>query len=261
MKHKRRNELRYPGLWRGCVGAWNPGLGPTGLTLRDWSGFGRHGVLTNMSAATNWISSGGRYSLDFDGTNDYVDMGNVSALRPTQQITISAWSPGSTNTRSYLVSQAVTVSPWHNYVLNARSGAGGGFGLNIGGTLRTVSGGSFDGTTWKHVCGTYDGQTMALYLNGILLNTFSVSGSITYSGSFFNTTLGSWIYSLPWTTPGNEFAKTMIDDVHIYNRALYPYEVARLASRRGIAYEMAPRRRSSVLVSLNLNNLMMGSSF
>ena len=52
-----------------------------------------------------------------------------------------------------------------------------------------------------------------------------------------------------------------LDDARIYNRAIPANEIRLLATRRGIAYEMAPRRRSSVLVSLNLNNLMMGSSF
>lgn len=43
----RDGQPLYPELWKGCVGAWNPGLGVTGLTLRDQSGFGRHGTLTN----------------------------------------------------------------------------------------------------------------------------------------------------------------------------------------------------------------------
>jgi hypothetical protein len=27
-----RGTAKYPELWRGCVGAWNPGLGNTGLS-------------------------------------------------------------------------------------------------------------------------------------------------------------------------------------------------------------------------------------
>ena len=62
----RDGQPLYPELWRGCVGAWCPSLGPTGLTLRDWSGFGNHGTLTNMDPGTDWVLSGGRYALDFD---------------------------------------------------------------------------------------------------------------------------------------------------------------------------------------------------
>ena len=38
-------ESRYPGLWKGLVGLWIPGLGPTGSTLRDVSGYGNHGTI------------------------------------------------------------------------------------------------------------------------------------------------------------------------------------------------------------------------
>ncbi len=75
------HQSANPGLWKGLVGLWVPGLGPTGLTLRDVSGFGNHGALTNMDPATDWVTTGQRvpWALDFDGGNDYVDMGNISA--------------------------------------------------------------------------------------------------------------------------------------------------------------------------------------
>jgi len=51
----RDGEPLFPELWDGCVGAWNPGLGPSGLTLRDWSPYKNHGTLTNMDAGTDWV--------------------------------------------------------------------------------------------------------------------------------------------------------------------------------------------------------------
>ena len=39
-----------------------------------------------------------------------------------------------------------------------------------------------------------------------------------------------------------------LDDVRVYNRLLSGWEIKLLATRRGIAYEMASRRRSSVQV-------------
>jgi hypothetical protein len=52
----RDGQAIWPELWRGCVGAWNPGLGPTGLRLYDWSPYRNHGTLTNMDAGTDWDS-------------------------------------------------------------------------------------------------------------------------------------------------------------------------------------------------------------
>ena len=72
-------ESRAPDLWRGLVAAYLPFLGPTGLTLRDWSGYQHHGTLTNM-ALTDWTISGEGMSLAFDmdggiGTYDYINTG------------------------------------------------------------------------------------------------------------------------------------------------------------------------------------------
>jgi hypothetical protein len=47
---------------------------------------------------------------------------------------------------------------------------------------------------------------------------------------------------------GDDPANCMMDDIRLYRRALSGQEISLLASRRGIAYELAPRRRSSVQV-------------
>lgn len=81
------SESAYPHLRKGLVGAWVPSLGVTGDTLRDVSGRGSHGTLTNMDAATDWQTSGGG-SLDFDGTNDYVLLPLISIKLP---FSLSVW--------------------------------------------------------------------------------------------------------------------------------------------------------------------------
>lgn len=67
-----RGDARYPGLRDGLVGLWLPALGPTGLTLRDISGYGNHGTLTGMDPATDWVVTEKGWTLDCDGVNDYV---------------------------------------------------------------------------------------------------------------------------------------------------------------------------------------------
>ena len=83
------DESAYPELWSGCVGAWAPCLGPTGTRLHDLSRYRNWGTLTNMDAATDWVVSGGRYALDFDGSNDYVSAGNMPNLGSIFDLTIS----------------------------------------------------------------------------------------------------------------------------------------------------------------------------
>ena len=48
-------ESDKPDLWTGLPGLWMPSLGVTGDTLRDISGYGNHGTLTNMDPATDWV--------------------------------------------------------------------------------------------------------------------------------------------------------------------------------------------------------------
>ncbi len=69
---KSASESAYPNLWDGLVGAWMPGLGVTGGTLRDVSGNRNHGTLTNMDPATDWVTSEKGLALDFDGVDDQV---------------------------------------------------------------------------------------------------------------------------------------------------------------------------------------------
>ena len=70
-----QSEAKNPGLWNGLVFAGMTSLGPTGGTLRDISGRNNHGTLTNMDPASDWILSDGRWTLDFDGTDDYISLG------------------------------------------------------------------------------------------------------------------------------------------------------------------------------------------
>ena len=80
----------YPELWDGVRLYLAPCLGPTGTRLADLSGPSSWGTLTNMDAATDWVVDGGRYALDFDGSNDLVDI-SFSAFAGVSNATISGW--------------------------------------------------------------------------------------------------------------------------------------------------------------------------
>ena len=70
---KNASQSAHPNLWDGLVGAWMPSLGVTGETLRDVSGNGNHGTLTNMDAASDWVATSKGLALDFDGTAGSTD--------------------------------------------------------------------------------------------------------------------------------------------------------------------------------------------
>ena len=241
----RDGQPLYPGLWRGCVGAWDPGLGPTGLTLRDCSGFGRHGTMTNMDAAGDWVVSGGRYALEFDATNDH-----VTGLSPQNLALALSWS--------------VWFRPVSGFNQLIGQGDGNGTGLYFSADTATgaywypVLGplGTLRLGVWQHLCGTFDGLTAILYLNG---RQIGATGSWGRSNSSTSLEIGRVNFGGTFYYDGNG---RQIGDIRRYNRALSPIEVCLLASRRGIAYELAPRRRSSSAVAAfnRRRRLLLGAS-
>jgi hypothetical protein len=73
---RHRGESAHPELWDGLVGLWAPHLGPTGDTVFNWSPYGQayNVTLTNMDAATDWVSTRYGWALDFDGNSDYLNV-------------------------------------------------------------------------------------------------------------------------------------------------------------------------------------------
>jgi hypothetical protein len=251
----------YPELWRGCVGAWNPGLGPTGLTLRDWSGRGNHGTLTNMDAAGDWVRSGGRYALDFDGVNDYVITSAISStvdLSTTKPWTVAAWIQPSfssssnvgaavfdfaTNGRAYL--------RWENSIL--------GFYVDIvqgaNGSAWRTNAVSFAANQLMHLAFTHTAANGGqFFLNGIAITTTTVI-TTAVTGITNNTV------SIGRGAVNNYYWSGQIHEVRLHDIVVPQSSLSQQASRRGIAYELAPRRRSSSAVAFNRRRrLLLGST-
>jgi len=79
----------YLGLSSGLVGSWTfnaPDM--SGVTAFDRSGNNNNGTLANGPARA--IGRIGQ-ALNFDGSDDYVNLGNPTSLQITGNLTISAW--------------------------------------------------------------------------------------------------------------------------------------------------------------------------
>ena len=243
----RDGEPLFPELWRGCVGSWNPGLGPTGLTLRDWSAYKNHGTLTNMDAGTDWVASQGRYALDFDGVNDFVDCSGVSS--PSVFSMVGWFSPTDTTgaemlavQRSHQSTASLMRTQWFFNGVNIHCRVFSG--LNENG-WRGVIASNVVATAWKHYGFVYNGGTnIKCFVNGIEQSVTTESGGAAFAA--INTGSVPLVIGAQNTSgvPANHYSGRC-DDIAIYNRALSPNEIRLLASRRGIAYEMAPRSWTS----------------
>lgn len=242
------------GLRRGVISGWCPSLGPTGGTLLDRFSRNNHGTLTNMSVPSCWVISGGKYALDLDGVNDYVEVTDRTSIEPPI-LTFSLWvRPRTTNQASYSTiagkAWALThTSPFFSYKFgsNFSSNASGPYSLeiNISGTLRNVTG-SFGPSSGRldFLCGTYDGAILRLYLNGRLDGSASFSGTVSYGVGNFR--IGA-------NAAGQELYNGNVDDILVYDRPLSATEVWQLYQlgpgghykqrRRAYGYRQSFRRR------------------
>jgi len=212
------SEARYPQLWQGRVFAACPSAqGPAGLNLYDLSGRGRHATLNNMDAPTDWLRSTGRFALDMDGSNDFVQFPATTA---TTQQTVSIHV--SLRTAGVIVGGGNDTYALYVDPLNATGSVY--YAASSGVFVSVVHGGL--ASQWAHLAVVRRGLSVTFFKNGIQIGATRTLGSdiaqsLTYiarEGKGFNS-------SMQW------------DDVAVYNRGLTAGEIRLLATRRGIAYE------------------------
>jgi hypothetical protein len=259
---RRGGVTKYPSLWRGCIGAWCPSLGATGGRLFDQSLYQNHGTLTSMDAATDWVPSAGKMVLDFV-TDDYVNvpMSDALLLGP---VTLCAW---------VLIRGASL-----NAFMSKHTGGGGTnnpFDFRTGTAANNLtivranassyvsySGPSLASNTWIHVGVMFNGAASnvpVFWVNGKstagTVDAGSLSGPVT--GSNTDMRLGR-------RADGSVQLDGLADDYRMYNRMLSSQEMNLLASRRGVAYELATSRRNYYVAApagSRKNNMAMGCGF
>ena len=184
-------------------------------------------------------------AFSLDGVDDYVEVPNGPALNPTNAITVEAWYKPTVAFAGAGANPIVTkpytshTPPYYQYHLwvtgdqySSPSSRGTfGFYVTVGGTnvpVRTPPDFWTVGQ-WYHLAGIYDGSSVKLYVNGILITSTPASENMTDYGQKLcigrNPNLsdaGSW-------TPG------LVDEVSIYNRALSSTEIGAIyaAGRAG----------------------------
>jgi hypothetical protein len=241
--HVLHPRLKYPELWRGCVLAWAPCLGPSGSTIKDNTGSTKNGTLTNMDVSTSWVFRDGKWALSLDATNDYVEtpMADTPVLG---SITYSVWAYFNAYA-SYgaMLSKAASGGGTNNpgeLRLHNSNGAVRFIVANAT-TFREYTGTVIPLSTWTHIAVTRSNgiaTTAPLcYVNGqpALMTTASGTATGQITGTNAPVRIGS-------RTDGVTKTNGMLDDVRVYNRELMATEILTLARRRGIAFEKAQRK-------------------
>ena len=248
----RVKETDHANLREGLVGAWCPSIAGSGNLLPDVSGYGNHGTLTNM-AADDWVSGQYGRALDFvSSTNQYVQVASTAnqLTVPNTQVSISAWCRPTANSTS--VGREIA-SKFHNsgppyisYGLQfSTASISNGFAFAIG--TNTIQDSDYillqanvasALNEFHHICGTYDGQLMKIYINGKQNNTRAETRTMIFAAQPFS--IGRWLGN----SSTDEAFIGQLDDIRIYNRALSEPEIRLLASRPGIGLRQEQHRQT-----------------
>ena len=151
----------------GLIGHWKFDE-TSGTTAADSSGSGNTGTLTNMTGS-EWTTGKVGGALDFDGTNDYVNLG-TSLANNLGDVTFSAWiyREGSTTPfgEIFAKNMIIALSVNHsNDKLRLNFGDGSSW------SPYPESGSTIPLNQWVHVAGTRSGSTVKVYLDGVLEGT------------------------------------------------------------------------------------------
>jgi uncharacterized repeat protein (TIGR01451 family) len=181
----------------------------SGTTATDSSGTNLTGTLTN---GPTWASGKTGKAVNFDGTNDYIDMGTSTALDIDSNLSVSAWIyPTQQKTATIFAHGKTAGSPFLEYQLATLSTGAVRFSVNTGGALTNLDSTIlYNLNQWNYVAGVYDGTNMHVYVNGILKST-AKTGPITETNN--QSLIGG-------DTVVSEYFKGLIDDVEIYKQAL-----------------------------------------
>jgi hypothetical protein len=205
------------------VGWWKLDEGMGNIVL-DWSGHDNHGTLANGPI---WVEGNDGGALQFDGQNDYVNLGTPAELYIPDNYTYSAW---------FRVGEDINGDSDAQYILCIGSRSDLCFGIedNVGidgdlalhyydtapgfhslGVGKTV----WSSGDWHMVAGTKDSATgHKIYLDGELRNSDTNTNNDNYA-----TTRMISIGAMGWNN--DEYYNGTIDDVRIYNRTLTQDEI------------------------------------
>lgn len=234
----------YPQLWRGCVGAWCPSLGPSGSRLHDYSRRMNWGTILNTTLATFWDIYSGQYALNFDGFNDVVDCG-TAPIFAGGAVSFSFWMRTTSASLLVPIAKAVNLAAANRWYFAINQGSSGSIDfvtLGTAGTTGSVTAaGSYNNGNWQHAGLTYVGGALELFGNGVSVGTGTTTdGLINTNASLlfgqYNDASGG-----PGAGGGNWWLG-QLDDIRIYSRRLDWQEFRLLSRRRGIAFTPRARR-------------------
>lgn len=230
-----------------------------GPTANDSSGNGNSGTVTIGASGTqtsvgtcstsgtaryNGVSGKYNYSLNFDGTDDKVGLGNVFSVASGDSITLSGWIKPTRDT-NYFFGRAHDNSNLGQYSLYSISGAFRfGISTNVG-SGQYYQFGTVNQNQWQLVTVTHtfgNASSTKAYINGVLQSgSWTGDGATVYTNcgaSGCNFEIGHW-YGTPAGTQDYYWTAGQIDDTKIFNCALTANQVRNVYNNGAVNFAPA----------------------
>jgi hypothetical protein len=222
---------------------------PTGLVayykfngdVLDYSGNNNNGTYYGRGAFTTGRKGDANGALDLNGSTDYVLTKNSPSLNPTNQISLCAWYYSTSfagNGANGLIFKVNTFDPlayqfnlgvtgdlykssdWRKFNLYISTDQGP-LAMNMYYNDASESS-KYKLNSWYFIVGTYAGDSIRLYVNGVLTAQLAIKGSLITANSDL------WIGKSAFGRTEYDFLAGKIDEVRIYNRALTQSEILEL---------------------------------
>jgi hypothetical protein len=181
----------------------------------DSSGNGNNGTLVGGPTFTTGVTG---QTIQLNGSNQYVTVANSSDLNPTSAITLSAWINATDwNGNRRIIQKGNTDD---QYRLTAESGV---LKFDVHG-VGVITAALPSTGVWHLIIGTYDGTTMKLYVDGVVVASAAATGSIAVTSDPLD------VGNKNGSVVGSDTFHGDLDDVRIYDRAISASEIQSLLS-------------------------------
>jgi hypothetical protein len=213
----------------------------------DQSGQGNNGVVFG-AVLTNDMKGNSDSAYNFTGIgSSYISVSNSPSLNISNTITLTLWvrTAGGGYAQPRILSKG---PPCYELLFSDTSSAPSlGFTVQNLASIFTAPI-QLNQNEWIFVAGTYDGQSMRIYTNGIIAGQTNVSGSIATNNEAL--AIGENL------DDSSDFFDGAIDNIRIYNRALSSSEVQQI-----YALESSPTIGLRKALRPVFSNLVLGSNY
>jgi len=206
----------------------------------DSSGNGNNGTINGAK----WDAGKYGNALLFNAQDNYVEVPTSDSLEITPNVTIAAWINwiDAGDTWLAIMANGQQNGPWENYGLFVnRDGRYLYFTLSLDGGHVTQSAPNnvIEPDEWLHACGTWDGSTARIYVNGEMVFEQAQTGELVPPGLPLR---------IGHRNGSAHYFSGIIDEVRIYNHALTEVEIlAAMEGGEGYPYALGPAPKDTAL--------------